>query len=282
MTKILITGATGNVGRELTEQLPAADLRLLSRTSPVGDSPTPAADQPAAGEPEPAVGDLAQASTLTAALDGVEVVFLVWPFLTADAAPAVLAEIGARRVVYLSSSGLSEGHDDPINRMHAEVERLVEKSAASWTILRSNTIASNARGWAGQIRSTGVVRGPDIPATAVVHERDLASVAARVLTEDGFAGQRLVLTGPDVLSRADQVAALADALGRELRFEAVPAEESRAQMLADGRPTALVEALLANVGRPASGLVTATIEDVTGSPARTFTSWAREHAAEFS
>jgi uncharacterized protein YbjT (DUF2867 family) len=265
MTKILITGATGNVGRELIAQLPSDTVRLLSRNSTVG-----------------VAGDLAQPASLAAALDGVDTVFLIWPFLTADAAPAVLAELGCgRRVVYLSSSGLSDGHADPINRMHAEVEQLVEEHAAGWTILRSNTIASNARGWAAQIRSTGVVRGPDIPATAVVHERDLASVAARALTSDGLSGQRLVLTGPQVVSRAEQVASLGAALGRELRFEAVPAAESRAQMLADGRPAALVEALLANVGRPPSELVTSTIEELTGAPARSFGAWAEEHADEF-
>lgn len=264
MTKILVTGATGNVGRELIRQLPTADVRLLSRSA--ADAVT---------------GDLARPESLTAALDGVSVVFLIWPFLTADAAPAVLEQVGGRRVVYLSSSGLSEGHDDPINRMHAELERLLERHAGDWTILRSNTIASNARGWAAQIRSTGVVRGPDIPATAVVHERDLASVAARALRSDELAGERLVLTGPQVVTRADQVAAIGAALGRELRFEAVPAEEARAQMLADGRPSALVEALLGNVGRPPSELITSTIEELTGSPARSFADWAGEHADEF-
>lgn len=276
MTKILITGASGNVGRELTGHLPADAIRLLSR-NPGADPSRPGL----VGEPEVVGGDLGLPGGLAAALEGVDTVFLIWPFLSADAADRVLAEIGRRRVVYLSSSGLSEGHDDPINRMHAELERLVAEHAAAWTILRSNTIASNARGWAGQIRSTGVVRGPDIPATAVVHERDLAAVAARALTSDGLTGERLVLTGPSVISRAEQVAAIGAAIGRELRFEAVAAEEARAQMLADGRPAALVEALLANVGRPASVLVTTTVAELTGVPARSFGAWAEERAGEF-
>jgi uncharacterized protein YbjT (DUF2867 family) len=272
MTKILITGATGNVGRELTAQLPAGLIRLLSRTPVAESSP----------QLETVIGDLGEAASLAAALDGVETVFLIWPFLSAEGASEVLAEVGrGRRVVYLSSSGLTEGHDDPINRMHGELEQLVSEQAAEWTILRSNTIASNARGWAAQIRSTGVVRGPDIPATAVVHERDVASVAARALSSSELDGQRLVLTGPAVVSRAEQVAALGAALGRELRFEAVPAEDARAQMLADGRPAALVEALLANVGRPPSALITTTIEELTGAPARSFGAWAGEHFGEF-
>ncbi|GAA0951646.1 NAD(P)H-binding protein [Kribbella koreensis] len=261
MTKILVTGATGNVGRELIRQLPAADVRPFSRQTG---------------------GDLSKVESLRDALDGVDTVFLIWPFLTADAAPAVLEEVGrGRRVVYLSSSGVAEGHGDPINRMHAELEALVEGAAASWTILRANTIASNARGWAAQVRSTGVVRGPDIPATAVVHERDIAAVAARALTSADLDGQRLILTGPAVVSRAEQVAAIGTALGRELRFEPVAAGDARAQMLADGRPAALVEALLANVGRPPSTLITATVEEVSGRAARSFGEWAAEHVDEF-
>jgi uncharacterized protein YbjT (DUF2867 family) len=119
-----------------------------------------------------------------------------------------------------------------------------------------------------------------LPATAVVHERDVASVAAQALTSD-FVGQRLVLTGPEVVSRAQQFATIGAVVGRELRFEAVPVEDARAQLLGDGRPQALVEALLANVGRPPSELITSTVEEVTGSPARSFAAWAEEHAGEF-
>lgn len=269
MTKILVTGATGNVGREVVAQLPAADVRVLSRNPTTASAHT-----------EAVAGDLAQPESLAAAVDGVGVVFLIWPFLTADGADAVLDVLGERRVVYLSSSGVGEGHDDPINRMHAAIEQLIEERVRDWTILQSNTIASNARGWAPQIRSTGVVRGPDIPATAVVHERDLATIAVRALAGE-LNGRRLVLTGPQVLSRADQVEALGSALDRELRFEPVPAEAARAQLLADGRPAALVDALLANVGRPPSTLITPTVEELTGAPAWTFGSWAEEHVDEF-
>ncbi|CAM5353595.1 hypothetical protein SGLAM104S_04157 [Streptomyces glaucescens] len=97
-------------------------------------------------------GDLSEPDTLEGgALAGSDAVFLIWPFLTTEGAPAVLEAIGrhARRIVYLSSSGVNEDAErqtDPINQLHADMERLIEESDVEWTVLRSNTIASNARG----------------------------------------------------------------------------------------------------------------------------------------
>lgn len=261
MTEILVTGATGNVGGQVARQLGAVARPFSRRMG----------------------GDLSKPDTLEAALPGVDQVFLIWPFLDTEGAPAVLETIGrhAKRVVYVSSSGAGT-HHDPINLMHAGMERLIEASGLEWTVLRADTIASNALGWAGQIRASGVVRGPGIAATAVVHEADVAAAAVTVLREAGHAGAKHVLTGPEVLSRSDQVRLIGEAAGRTLRFEAQPVEEARRQMLGDGRPPALVEALLAAASRPPSELVTGTVEELTGSPARTFASWAREHAEVYS
>jgi uncharacterized protein YbjT (DUF2867 family) len=280
MAKILVTGATGNVGREVTAQLVSAGFSVRAF---VRDARAPRLPQGA----ELAEGDLAAPETLERALDGIDAVFLVWPFLTSDGASAVLATIAraARRLVYLSSSGVNEDADrqtDPINQLHADMESLIETSGLEWTILRANTIASNALGWAGQIRGGGVVRGPDIAATAVIDQRDVAAVAARVLTDDGHAGAKHVLTGPQVLSRAEQVRAIGAAIGRPVRFEKVPVRVARDRMLADGRPPALVEALLASAEtRPASDVVTSTVEQITGTAARTFREWATDHAHDF-
>ncbi|TDW98959.1 uncharacterized protein YbjT (DUF2867 family) [Kribbella sp. VKM Ac-2566] len=256
---ILLTGATGNVGRELAALLPEA--RSLDRSSGA---------------------DLARPETLD--MEGVDSVFLVWPFLTSDGASAVLAKIAksARRVVYLSSSAVRFGADtDPITRLHADLETAVRASGLEWTILRADTFASNALGWAGQLKAGDVVRGPDNAATAVIDPADIAAVAAAVL-RDSQPGTTHTLTGPDVLSRADQVRILGDALGRELTFEATPFDDARAQLLADGRPPALVQALIGSAqNRPASDLITATVQDLTGRPARTFRAWADRNLAAF-
>lgn len=280
MGTILVTGATGNVGRAVTAQLVSAGfpVRVFVRDARKARLPD---------DVEVAVGDLSDPATVESALTGVETVFLVWPFLTPEGASSVLASIAgaARRLVYLSSSGVDEyavRQTDPINQLHADMERLIEASGLKWTILRANTIASNALGWAGQIRGGDVVRGPDIAPTAVIHERDVAAVAVRVLTDDRYSGSKHVLTGPQVLSRAEQVRMIGEAVGRPLRFAKVPVQVARNQMLADGRPPALVEALLASAEkRPASTVVTGSVEQITGTAARTFRDWATDHADDF-
>jgi uncharacterized protein YbjT (DUF2867 family) len=258
---ILLTGATGNVGRELLTLLPEA--RGLSRSSGA---------------------DLARPETLDGALQGVDSVFLIWPFLTSDGATEALQAIAeqARRVVYLSSSAVRFGADtDPITRLHSDLETAVQASGLEWTILRADTFASNALGWAGQLRAGDVVRGPDSAATAVIDPADIAAVAAAVL-RDPRPGTTHTLTGPDVLSRADQVRILGDALGRELTFAATPFDDAAAQLRADGRPPALVEALIGSArDRPASDLVTTTVQDVTGRPAHSFRAWADRNLAAF-
>jgi uncharacterized protein YbjT (DUF2867 family) len=234
-----------------------------------------------------ATGSLDDAGGLAAALIGVETVFLVWPFVTTEGAPAVLEAIGlhAERLVYLSSIGMGgrpEEQVDRIFKLHAEMEHLIAVCGLPSTVLRSDTIASNTLGWAEQIRTFGVVRGPLTAATAVIDPRDVAAVAVRVLTDDAHVGATYSLTGPQVISRPEQVQAIGAAIGRELRFEEVPVQDARAQMLADGRPPALVDALLsAAETRSPSTLVTSTVADLTGEAPHSFQQWARDHSEAF-
>jgi uncharacterized protein YbjT (DUF2867 family) len=232
---ILVIGATGNVGQQVVSQLLAtgAAVRAFVR-------------DPAAALPDGAEavrGNLSEPETLEAALEGVGSVFLVWPFFSAEGAPAVVDAIArhARRVVYLSSEGVrddAEEQTDPINGFHADLERLIELSGLEWTFLRSAGLAANALGWAEEIRPGGdVVREPHgAAARSPIHERDVAAVAVRALTKDGHGGQKYVLTGPEVLTKAEQVRVIGEAIGRPLRFEEVPIEEARQEWVAAGLP----------------------------------------------
>lgn len=281
---ILVTGATGKVGREVVALLLSggARVRALVRNPEAAGLPR---------EVEVVRGDLAVPATVKAGLDGAESVFLMWPFLTADLAPAVLDVVmlskHARRIVYLSSLWVRddvEEQSDPIIQFHADLERLIERSGLEWTFLRASGFARNALGWAPQIRSESVVRGPyGAAARSPIHERDIAAVAARALAGNGHGGAKLVLTGPQVLTHVEQMHAIGEAIGRRLRWEEIPPQSARTQMLSEGWPLPLVDAVLSGWARlvtePES--VTSTVEDITGAPARTFREWARDHVADF-
>ena len=155
---ILVTGATGNVGGLVVSGLlsTGAAVRAMTRNPDSAELPE---DVGFVG------GDLSAPGTLKTCLDGVEAVFLVWPFLTAEAAPAVLdmVEKYARRIVYLSSMSVRddvEEQSDPISAFHADIERLIEKSGLEWTFLRPSGFATNTLGWAEQSARVASCAGP--------------------------------------------------------------------------------------------------------------------------
>ncbi|MGK5555870.1 SDR family oxidoreductase [Actinomadura kijaniata] len=178
--RVLVTGATGTVGRQVTAQLAeaGAEVRALTR-------------DPRAAGTEAVRGDLTDPPSLRAAMAGVDAVFLVWPFATAKGLPPVLDMVAehARRVVYLSSAAVREGE------RHAE--SMIKRSGLEWTFLRPHAFSANALAWADQIRAGGVVRSPYPAATtAPIHEHDIAAVAVRALLSEGHAGTAPLLTGP--------------------------------------------------------------------------------------
>ncbi len=123
--------------------------------------------------------------------------------------------------------------------------------------------------------------------TSPIHERDLAAVAVRALREDGHAGAKYALTGPQSLTQREQVSALGDALGRRLHFEEIAPETARLEMSSFMPPfiaDMLLKAFRASLG-PAGMLhaapVTPKVEELTGAPARSFRQWALDHAADF-
>lgn len=269
---ILITGATGNVGRHLVEQLAAAGhpVRALARD--------PSAVRFPEGV-ETVAADLGDLAAFEAAFEGVTGLHLLTalgstnetlPNSTEIAAAAVKA--GVRRVTTLWN-----GYRGP-------VEEAVEASGLEWTHLQPGEFMSNAVTWAEEIRAEGVVREPfGLIAHAPTHPADIAAVGAAALTTGEHAGQSYLLTGPEALTVPDQVAAIGEAIGRELRFEGLTEEQGRERMRAMGMSDEAVDYVLGwRADPPAwtaepSGLV----ERVTGRPARTFAQWAREHADEF-
>lgn len=264
---ILVSGATGLIGRRLVETLSGAGVRVRALSRHPGTADLPAGV-------EVAGGDLDDPASLSAALDGVEAVHLYSAGQLGDGFAAVAARAGVRRVVVIS--GL---HDDP-----AAVERPLTGAGLAWTHLLPTAYASNAvRHWGGMIRHDGTVRAPyPEAATAPVHEADVAAVSAIAL-RGGHEGRRYPLTGPRSLTFREQVAILAGALGRELAFVEESPEQARRRLARHHVPLPVIEELLATwaaaVGVRAA--VSPAVEQLTGRPPRDFAQWAGEHADDF-
>ena len=279
---VLVTGATGRVGRMVVDLLADAGLPVRALTRRPEEAALPAGV-------EVVTGDLTVPESLDAALRGVDAVFLVWTVSPATA-PAVVERLAtyARRVVFLSAPHRTPHpffqQPNPMAGLYTEIERLIVGSGLESTIIRPGMFASNALlWWAPAIRGDGVVRWPYGAAeTAPVDDQDVAAVAARTLYQDGHAGGDYVLTGPESLSQTEQVRIIGDVLGRPIQFvELSPDEFRRATEGSWPRPAVdmLLAAWGATMGRPA--LVTSTVSDVLGSPARSFRQWATDHADAF-
>ncbi|GAA3992452.1 NAD(P)H-binding protein [Allokutzneria multivorans] len=273
-----MTGATGNVGRNVVEMLLAegASVRATTRNPETAGLPE-GVDVRAA--------DLAKPDTLAAALSTVDKVYL-FPEPDAVGEFVKLAEeAGVRRVVVLSSLSAKEtdAEDDVIGRRHVLVERAVEASTMDWTFVRPGSFSANTLQWAHSIRAEGVVRAPYGDAQiAPVHEKDIAAVAVRALLDDGHAGKAYELTGSETMTQRRQVELIGEAIGRQVRFEELTPEQSREQM-ARWAPVGVIDSLLGYladaVGKPAE--VHDVSEKITGRPARTFAEWAADHVRDF-
>jgi uncharacterized protein YbjT (DUF2867 family) len=280
---ILVTGATGNIGRHVVDDLLEAGEKVRALTR----------DPATAGLPddvEVLPGDLTDADAVAVALEGVHAVHL-FPVLDAVGEFVRLAgRAGVERVVMFTgawAAGLTRRDRESWTfPRYRAAERLVEQGGMAWTILRPGPFALNLRWWAGSIRAEGLVRAPHGRAICpLVHEADIAAVAAAALTRDGHAGARYVLTGPAATSQVEQAQAVGRALGRDIRFEEITEREWRNSVQGIMRPGIAEDMLRAwaeTVADPAEALpVSPAVELVTGRPARSVEQWARDHVADF-
>jgi uncharacterized protein YbjT (DUF2867 family) len=276
--RILVTGATGNVGRLVVDQLLGSGATIRALTN----SPTKAALPAGVEVAEGYLGDLA---TLQDAFTGVDRMYLAPLPRTAPAVVALAVRAGVRRIVALSSSEAdSEATGDPSGWQYYAVERAVESAIGiEWTHLRPGEFMTNMLDWAGSIRATGLVRAAYADAAyAPIDPHDIAAVAAVALREGGHQGQKYELTGPETLSKRDRVRIIGEVVGREIRFEELTHAEARADMLSRGYGDSaewLLDGDAVAVDHPQPALPT--VANLTGRPARTFAEWVAENAAAF-
>lgn len=271
---IVVTGATGNVGRPLVQALVAAGEKVTAVSRRASDVPDGAV---------PVAADMLRPDSLEAALAGADALFL----LTAADVLGAVADLdgvldvarvgGVRRVVLLSSHGVGTG------RHPSGLEDSVTGSGLGWTLLRPGGFASNDLMWAESVRARRTVVTPfaDV-AIPVIDPADIADVAAAVLLDDGHTGRTYELTGPAPISPRERVAAISAALGEEVQLVEQSRDEARAQMVRF-MPEPVVEATLGVLGEPtpAEQRVSPDIERVLGRPPRAYAEWVARNVAAF-
>ncbi|MGX1668700.1 NAD(P)H-binding protein [Streptomyces sp. NPDC055400] len=282
---ILITGATGTIGSEVTRLLAARGVahRALTR------DPARAAFGSAT---EVVRGDLDDPGTLDAAVAGATAVFMVTlpgsgsgPGAQDKALLDAARAAGVRRVVKLSAIGTGEPGAGGFGMWHVPGEVALREGDLEWTVLRPTTFASNFLWSAPEIRA-----GRPVPnqfgdgAQGVIDPRDIAEAAVKTLLADGHDGRVYTLTGPELLTVPDQAAAVAAAVGRPVETVDVPLESAREYVLAAGIAEESVDSVLegfAYVRAGQNAIVTDDVERILGRPPRTFAMWAEEHKGAF-
>ena len=271
---ILVTGATGNIGRELV-----ADLTKATRVRVLARDPSKVR-----ADADVVQGDLDRPDTVAAALAGIERAFMLAmsPQQELDFIAAA-EEAGVQHLVMLSSGGVPYGVAS--GPMHAPGEARLQASRMAWTILRPWEFMSNALRWAPTIRSQATVYDPSGDGlTALIHPGDIARAAAAVLTSAGHEGKIYDLTGPRAIGRREMVATLGEAIGKPLRYVDLPLATFEEQMAGMGAPPPMIASVAGFYRMVREGKLTDVkpdLEAITGRPGRTFAAWVDEHRAAF-
>ncbi|MEV4617007.1 NAD(P)H-binding protein [Kitasatospora sp. NPDC049258] len=277
---ILVIGAGGQVGASVVEQLVEAGAKVRASARNPEKLSVPAGV-------EVVEADVLRPETLPAALAGVRKVFLyALPQGIADFLDAARAA-GVEQIVLLSSQTVVDAFPEqkPITEMHRAVEDAIAGSGIAHTFLRPHNFATNILmwGWPESIRAEGRVRFPYPESHSdAIHEKDIAAVAVKALTEPGHEGQAYFLSGPESVTQRRQLEIIGEVTGRELVFEELTDAEARKAL----EPIVPIWVMDAVVGywEHSDGIpshLSDTVERITGRPARGFAEWVADHAADF-
>ena len=282
---ILVAGATGHVGSQLVRLLAEGGTPARALIH----SPDKAAPIQRLGL-ETALGDFEQTDTLDAAMAGCDHLFLLSPPSPRQPEQEQHVIDAARRagvahVVKLSAPGADPHAPVVFGRWHAQIEQYLAQSGLAHTLLRPGYFMQNFLMSAQPVAEQGVLYGMTGEGrVGYIDARDIAAVAARVLTSPGQQGTSYTLTGPESLSAAEVAERLSAAIGRQVRYVNLPPDAFGQALAGAGLPGWLVDALVVGNTLLAAGdgaTVTDEVARLTGRPPRTFDQFAADHRTAF-
>jgi uncharacterized protein YbjT (DUF2867 family) len=284
---LLITGATGTIGQEITKLLSERGIPFRAMVR----SREKAAELAALPGAELVQGDFGDLASLAQALVGVERAFLLTNSSEQAEAQqlAFVAEAkraGVPHIVKLSQ--FAAVVDSPVRflRYHAVVERAIRESGMTYTFLRPNLFMQGLLGFRQSIMEQGKFFAAIGDAKiSTIDIRDIAAVAVAALTEPGHDNKTYTLTGPEAVTHAEMAGKLSTALSRHITFVNVPSEAMQDALIGAGFPAWQAEGLLedyAHYSRNEASAVTTDVQDVTGKAARSFIDFARDYVPAFS
>jgi uncharacterized protein YbjT (DUF2867 family) len=281
---ILLTGATGTVGRELALDMKTARIpfRVLTRD--------PARAHALLGDAEFAVGDLSRPETFPAALSGVSAAFILSPLDPALASweagfARAAKKAGVKRLVKMSALGADPRSAVTLARWHGNAEEEILRVGLPCVILRPAAFYQNLLMNADSIRRGALAAPMGSARIAMVDARDVASAAAAALTSGALDGSAPILTGPAPLTYAEIAAVLTRVLRRPISYVDVAPDVARRGMLEAGMPAWLVEAVLGLAEEFRAGRADLATDDVrraTGRAPIPFERFADDRARAFS
>jgi len=277
MNRILITGASGNIGQPLVDSLHASGTpfeTLSSRSTAASGVRT---------------GSYADPASLLRAFAGIDTLFVLLP-LTPDKlvharnVAAAAKAAGVSHIVRSSGAGADPDAAYALPRLQGEVDRIFEDSGMATTFLRPAGFMQNYVGFLAGMVKAGTVHGAtgDTP-QSLIDTRDIAAVAATILASPAaHAGKAYTLTGGDALTDSQRAAVLSQVLGRPIKFVAVPPDAAVAGMRQMGMPDALVDWLASLNALVSAGHAAAISPDAArllGRAPITFAQFAADHRA---
>lgn len=283
---ILVTGATGGIGGELCRLLDGAGVpfRAMCRKPEQ-------VDRFRQRGLDAVLGDFSRPETLTSAMQGCDQLFLI----TAPSEDQVALETaaieaakraGVRKIVKISASDSNVRSPVPWAKSHALIDHHLRGSGLAWTILKPTAFMQNflwfkdpiAKGFLPQVTGNGSVSWVDT--------RDVARVAASMLTEDGHDYATYFLTGPQTLDMKTIAGRFSQLLGHKVRYLNIPTAAFWGILRLTGNSSWMANGLVVQFADVVAGHhdidPTFEIERLTGTPPRDFASFAADHRTAFS